>query len=336
MCSQSRTPRFEDLEEKGFLVIPSFLSSDDMEFLLSDYQAKAKEVANNTNYSVVDVSEAAISKTKNKMAAIVSKVQEFTDISVDTSCVHIGYYFASEKVSFGWHQDHESYYALQNHYNYLNFFMPIHKPLKEKGNLSVVPWDSLKEQSEEAHKTLVGSGASITHTIDGRTLFTQEECLAAEIPADIDVISQTPELEAGDLLLLRGDIFHQTQDTDTDRIALSIRFANPNAQISRQKLLIGGKRKTNQMINNWTDFGPMVKAFQASGRKSMTWRELQEAMSRENFTERKKPRNKVLQAKLWVQRLFTGSFYPSIKCLIESRRATKEINRLRLEQEQHS
>jgi hypothetical protein len=60
------------------------------------------------------------------------------------------------------------------------------------------------------------------------------------LSCDFDEIGDTPQLEAGDLLLLRGDVFHKTQDTDTDRIAISFRMVNSKTIVRRSSLVSFG------------------------------------------------------------------------------------------------
>src|SRR6185295_1132801 len=63
-------------------------------------------------------------------------------------------------ISFSWHQDHESFFTIQNHYDYLNFYIPIVKPRKDKSNLSIVPFDVLERASARSFRKLVRGGAT--------------------------------------------------------------------------------------------------------------------------------------------------------------------------------
>ncbi len=329
MNDHSAGVHFEDLENKGFLTIPSFLSADEIEYLLATF--KSQGTAENANYSLVEVPASVIEKLKDKLSAVIAKVGQNTQIKVDFSAIHIGLFFESEKINFGWHQDHESFYALQNHYDYLNFFVPIQKPSKEKGNLQVVPWNVLETRYPEAYKRLVRSGGNNTLVIDGKTIFTEDQGVTAELPVDISEICVTPELEAGDLLVIRGDMIHQTQDVETARIAFSVRFTNPETSISRRELVTGGPRKTYMMINNWHDFGPMIKAFQVAGKKTMSWRQLQEEAKKIQPIENGlRTRGKVIHLYLWLQRIVAGGVVESIKRWYGTKRAKEHISTLEM------
>ena len=48
-----------------------------------------------------------------------------------------------------------------------------------------------------------------------------------------DEIAQTPHLREGDALLFRMDLFHQTQDTETERVALSLRMVDNELPCTR-------------------------------------------------------------------------------------------------------
>lgn len=315
---------FEDLDKKGFLVIPSFLSSDEVECLLEDFNSQG--AVDNANYSLVEVRDSIIQMLKPKLTSALEQVDQNTQVKVDMAAVHMGLYFESDKINFGWHQDHESYYALQNHYDYLNFFIPIQKPEKAKGNLQVVPWDRFEDLYPEAYSKLIRSGANNTSRVNGKTIFTEDQGLTTELPIDVGEIAFTPELGAGDLLLFRGDIVHQTQDADTDRIAFSIRFTNPDTVVSRKELVTGGPRKTYMMINNWSYFGPLIKAFALTGQKTMTWTQLQEEIKKIELPKTGfKTKGKIIHLYLWLQRLATRSVLQSIRCWSGSKAANTYI-----------
>jgi Phytanoyl-CoA dioxygenase (PhyH) len=311
MSATNTAPCYEDLETKGYLVIKAFFSPDDIQALLSDFHQM--RMAANTNIKVVVVGDAAAARVKERSIDVVSEVARHTGIQVHTDAVHLGCYFASEMVSLKLHQDHESHYAVQNLYDYLNFFVPIQKPDKAKGNLRVIPWDRLKARSPELFHKLVRRGGTAYETLAGKTLVVADGGLVAELPYDIEELCVTPELEAGDLLLLRGDVVHGTQDTATKRIALSMRFVNRDTLVLRKQLLAGGPRKTVMMQSNWSYFGRLVRAFQKSGLDAMPWRQLQEALTCDAAEQPPaRSRRLSIRATLLVQRLTTGAVFPSL------------------------
>lgn len=103
--------------------------------------------------------------------------------------------FDSEQVAFGFHQDHESYYELQNHYDYLNLFIPIQKRKRDKGNLVVIPWDGLKERCPEESAKFIGAGGASFASVWQKTFVTDDHGIVSVLRFDIGNIGWTPELD---------------------------------------------------------------------------------------------------------------------------------------------
>src|SRR5436190_119771 len=146
-----------DLETKGFVHVPGFLAPDELQACREDFAQQP--LATNRNYGVSIVSDRAISRFKGRVESVMALVRERTNLRVD--CTLGGGYFATGRgISFPWHQDYESFFSSQNHYDYLNFYIPIVKPLREKSNLTVVPFDALKRQSPDTFRRIVRGGAT--------------------------------------------------------------------------------------------------------------------------------------------------------------------------------
>lgn len=128
---------------------------------------------------------------------------------------------AVPSVDFPWHIDHESYYLYGQHRHYLNLWIPIEKESAEDANLCLVPFDQLASVDQELCGMVVGAGA--VKVQDGQFFF-DSLGLSRECKCDLDSIAETPKLRPGDLLILRGDVLHRTQNRRIDRIALSIRL----------------------------------------------------------------------------------------------------------------
>ena len=147
-----------------------------------------------------------------------------------------GVFFAvRDGINFGWHQDHESYFIHQTHRNYLNVYIPILKPDRERSNLSVVPADNFSKAAPDLWQALEGRGAS-TFRQEGGRLWISDDCSGGsvgELDFHLDTIAETPELGPGDALLLRGDLFHRTQDNATNRVALSVRVSDDSHLVTR-------------------------------------------------------------------------------------------------------
>ena len=315
---------FTDFSRKGYLVIPSFLSSEEIQALLTPYD-NLTEITNH-NYDIGEIQETALTIIKTKLTNTIDKVTDSANITVSYDGLHAGYYFASKKVSFGWHQDCESYFATQNHHDYINFYMPLKKPVKEKGNLSFIPWDAFKARCPREYEMLCSTSAAIFFVVNNTTIVIKDEGIVCELPFDINELAVTPELEVGDLLLFSGDVIHQTQDTDTDRVALSVRFTNPATTISYRKLLTGGSLKNNMILQNWHDFGPMIKAFRTTRKKELTWQEIRavkDKLRSNNYSF--ETRGFVRKVIFWAQKVLHGNLLASGLAWIRYKKALEYV-----------
>jgi hypothetical protein len=239
---------FRDLETIGYVYIPNFLSPSELKLLKSEY--KHSKVVENKNYALVH-SEIAKKILGKKVKAIIDAVTEQTFLKIDHLASTINY-TDTKHINFDWHQDHESFYVFQQSINHLNFYIPVVKPDPTKSGMSLVPMDKILEfvVGKQAER-VVNYGATrfkvhstYTHVID------EETGKDFNIPVNIDTIAVTPELHEGDLLLLRGDVIHKTQDVDTHRVAISIRAIDGTAPVNKDILQSGCQTKQNYINRN--------------------------------------------------------------------------------------
>lgn len=269
----------DHLSTKGYAVVPSFLSLDDIDFLCKDYEINAN--ASNTYSNLRFLSKEVVHKIKDRFDTIMQKAAE---AGIHTNLVVNGYYFMTEEVEKGgpllWHTDHETYYVYQNHTEYLNFYIPLQKPVLEKSNLSLVPLDALQRKSPEVFEKLLGGGALALKVENGITKIfdnNQRKIKPAYIlDYEIDEISVTPHLNSGDLLILRGDVIHKTQDMETDRLVVSVRSVNRNNVINRKAFVKGGLVKYQMMVNNWELYIDLMEHFKVSKKDEVTIGEYEE------------------------------------------------------------
>jgi hypothetical protein len=129
-----------------------------------------------------------------------------------------------------WHQDHESYYASNDHFNYVNLYVPISKPNRAKTNLCVVPFDKLRDVCKPLHDVCYNGGAArYTHY---RPPGGKVRCMRLDdaqgtnevYDCDLELLKETPQLGPGDALVIRGDTLHRTEDLATVRTVLSLRI----------------------------------------------------------------------------------------------------------------
>ncbi len=273
------TVNFKDLETRGFVVIPGFLSSEEIQYFCDDFERQPLD-AGNRNYRLTAMSPDANARLTQRATDVIAAVGRQTVLQVDLP--RGGSYFATgarRGINFSWHQDHESFFELQNHYDYLNFYIPIVKPRQDKSNLSIVPFDVLERQAPATFRRVVRSGATRFVRMGRWQLVVCDDTgTVHRVRGDLSEMAHTPQLAAGDLLLLRGDVIHRTQDTETERVALSFRASRAGTIVNRRRLAAGGMEKAHMMANNPGPYLRMFKGFDAAGSREVPADRLQELM----------------------------------------------------------
>ena len=267
---------FKDLETRGVVHIPGFLSEAERQEYVEDFHARSFE----SFYRFKRASPAANAHAGERVQEVLRLVRQQTDLRVDAP-QHI-WYFSTGKTDgtlTPWHQDTDSFWQTQNHYDYLNFYIPVMKERPDKSNLMVVPFDVLEREIPKTYRKLVRSGSHHFSRVRNKLLAHSDDTGAWHVvQGDFDRIAYTPHLAAGDLLLLRGDIVHRTQDAETERIAMSLRVSNSQTIVKRWQLAHGGFSKVNIMTKFPEVYQKMFLAFDAAGRDEMPLGELNQRM----------------------------------------------------------
>jgi hypothetical protein len=218
-------------------MVPSFLSGQELTMLREDC---AVSKARFGPLGLMPADAPVVKAFRTRLDAIASEVHAATDIRADVPALG-SYVTVTKGESYewqGWHQDALTYYLQQDNYHYLNVYLPIWKPLRHKSNMNIVPYDTLPHHvSPDMLARLKGSGARRGKVRNGKTVLLDDENGGHDLlPFDLMDISFTPEMEAGDLLVMRGDMLHRTQDVDTDRVAVSFRLARSGGAMDRRRL----------------------------------------------------------------------------------------------------
>ncbi len=262
------------IETRGFAVIRNFLNQEELNILLNDYN-ESKNRAQNANYPITYLGPEVFPLLREKIMELSEAVGKVTSTCVDSD--QGGIYFSVKKgIKFDWHQDHESFFMNQNHTDYLNFYTIILKEKPEEANLHVIPFDKFKAKSPEYFERVVGGGAIRYEVHNNETRIISDETgkKIGTLPYDIGTLAETPQLNAGDLLLLRGDLIHSTQIADSARVALSVRMANSKNRISLKKMVNGSKAKRITMTNNRQVYTKIFNAFEQLNAVESTYSEL--------------------------------------------------------------
>ena len=139
----------------------------------------------------------------------------------------------------------------------------------------MIPFDVLERESPETFRRVVRGGATRFVVVGDKQIAVAEDAGTTHVvPVDIERLAHTPMLDAGDLLLMRGDVIHRTQDTDTERVSLSLRVASTKTVISRTTLADGPLAKARTMVNNPPMYEPIFRAFEDTGKNEMEIGEL--------------------------------------------------------------
>lgn len=220
------------LATRGFAVVRGFMPSDLVETFARDHRSGAASA--NKAYSLGLPGAEAMDQLRPLIERQIAIFQANPGFS--PTRIGGGVFFAvGNGINFGWHQDHESYFIHQTHRHYLNVYIPVVKPERAKSNLSIVPADNFAEAMPTLWARLEGRGAA-TFRQEGDRLSISDDWaggLIGEPVTHLDNIAETPTLDAGDALLMRGDLFHRTQDTDTPRVALSVRVSDDTHTVTR-------------------------------------------------------------------------------------------------------
>lgn len=265
-----------DLKSKGYVHIRGFLSERELLLLREDFERQSVKVNANGNYDTPVASQMLIWKFERSMKVVGDVVRATTAINCDMTVA--GVYFSVERgIGFPWHQDHESFFIYQQHVDHLNFYIPVVKPEAKRSNLCLIPFDLLREVVPESkYQRLVGSGAARFFPNGMETRVCDDESDEEyTLPVNIEELKVTPELEAGDLLLIRGDVIHRTQDTQTARIAVSFRRALSTSPINRAKFISGGNFKKRFIRNNLATYKNYLDCFDALNCESITPKQVQ-------------------------------------------------------------
>lgn len=268
----------KDLDTRGFIVVRGFLSPDELQVFRGDCGVDADD-RSFRGAQPVDRSVAQTGPTRpvceqfqSKFEASAAAFSAGTSTRVDMSYASI--YFGTGNVNFEtFHQDIQSWFTYQNHVDYLNFWIPIIKPVYEKSNLSILPLDTLRARCPAAYERTVKQGAlRFFSTKKGKAKLVDASGGRSTIyDFHLDDVAFTPLVSAGDLLILRGDVFHRTQDVATNRVALSWRFVNSKGLVERAKLVRGGIGKYKTLFERRRMFQPMLDCFAAMKTPRVPW-----------------------------------------------------------------
>jgi ectoine hydroxylase-related dioxygenase (phytanoyl-CoA dioxygenase family) len=225
----------KQLETQGFCIIKGWLNATEQARAMAQYQAELarsrREGIVNKNYQVLQ--DPRPHGLDDKILKLLEQVRARTDLTTDWPRPQADY-FDNQMVTFGWHQDHEPYYQYQDTYNILNCWVPLIIPQGHSG-LSLLPQHVLQAREPELWARFKGRGAKSLRVVAGRTIIRDDqEGDLFYLNWSIDDVAVTPDLEPGDLLLIRCDTIHRSMPPLGHRVSLSVRCLNSGGIITRE------------------------------------------------------------------------------------------------------
>ena len=248
----------DELSKKGFVVLPNFLDNSDVSAEMLDWLESAKKFKDGVISDLPELYIESIKKKISKLIPEIAD-QLGISVHTDRFAYSAIRIQKSEggpelrlpfdlhrdpKIHPGgvlnWHVDHFSYYLLGDHKNYLICYMPVKKPDHKSSNLAIIPYDILHKFDPDSHFRIKERGALRFRCVEHDTKlwfqmrFPEESIEIGDWFAiddyfpqagwkmKIDLESQkvTPFLAENDLLIMRADVIHRTQDSKSDRISI--------------------------------------------------------------------------------------------------------------------
>jgi hypothetical protein len=243
---------FNDLMTRGFVVIKNFLDSTDIQDLQNEYDFKKNLILNNNRYHWSDLTL----DIKNKIHLVARKIDPQYTI-----CMSV--FFNNKEMNLTWHQDHESYYLWQS-LDELAVWIPILKQHPAQDGISLIDFEELKKHvPPEIYTRMLGRATSGFKFLDNGNMMWRDDInnQQIELPVNFDDIAVTPEIDVGDILLMRGDVIHRTQKPTAERVAISVRCHPKNHVMSKQEFYSGPEEKQKYLRNLETFVLPLKQTF---------------------------------------------------------------------------
>jgi hypothetical protein len=246
MSSGTHQPGWRDLHDKGFVVVPGFLGRKEIDALLRGFDEGPPPTDYPFGFKLIG--RASLKAAWSRIEPALTEIRAQTSIRADVvNFLTLSHYITTRfaERSSNLHQDFDLDYKLtRDHVNYLNFWIPLRKPEPLKSNVTLVPFDAIRAKDSAEHERLVGAGGNRFVPRGGKTaIFGRYGSILSAgdsrepervVDFDLEEIAIAPPLAAGDLLLMRGDLIHRTQDVETDRVAASVRVTYSGKTIARE------------------------------------------------------------------------------------------------------
>ncbi len=206
----------ERLRRRGFCVVPKLFTEEECAQLLPHYRSQAAL----TDAKTPSLADASLTElVRERLSPLLPAAYVPSALA--------GFFFATERgVDHGWHRDHGTFFVNQSHANLVLAWIAVDKPDRRRSGLSVLPIDAVPRWEQLG---LEHGGAS---RVEGGSSVLEDDQTGErhELGCVPDEAGVAPEAGTGDVVLLRGDVLHKTQDRETQRVALSMRISGTEAR----------------------------------------------------------------------------------------------------------
>jgi hypothetical protein len=272
------------IQEKGFFLYQNFADHNETGALLDLYQNA--EQSDNKNYPIRTLE---LSKIPREIFTRINTLKEYCFSGISSEITNAVFFSIKtsdlqNSINSDFHQDHESFYFSGDHFHHLNFYLVVEKDDINHSNLDIVPMDKLSKADKKFADLALGSGATI---ISDQHYYLQSKNLSYKFDFDINSVIETPKLDVGDLLILRGDVIHRTQDQQVNRVALSIRSGRTDLLVEKYRYYPTSLNHLYFIKNNVKPYAKWAFLFKIANKDFMTLAELRVMYSEigKNYTE---------------------------------------------------
>ena len=240
---------FANLLDQSYCVVKNFLNSDDLAQLSQDFDLIKTTDFLNPNFNILPVGKKVkIDNILSKIEVLSKDIQDSVNITTNFTSTPI-YFSIEHGVNFEYHQDHESWFLYGDHTNYLNIWIPVIKPSVELTNVVVIDLIRLTNDHPEL-EFLKNYGATRFKAGSTSRIFDDNTGTEIELNFNLNDYSECPQLEQGDALVMRGYCIHKTQDTSTNRVAISARRLLTTYNIHKSHFDLDSLAKKQIVENN--------------------------------------------------------------------------------------
>lgn len=262
----------DSLNKHGYVIIPNFLSEDELSGIISDYHAQKHTVGQNKTVNIFLLSDQYREYVGKKIIHLYN--EQFEDPNstnkIDTLFPYASY-VDNKLVNVPWHQDVETSFLFQT-WDYLRAYIPIIKPDRLLSGISMVSNQTIRDMGKEYEDELLERSATLLFNLgDGTAKYEDEDSGSKKIiPLDLAKNKVNLDIGPGDLVLFRGDTIHRTQDTLTHRVSITLSCMRSNGVIQKDYLTNAGGKREVYMKNNPKPYQRIVDKFEEKNVTEMT------------------------------------------------------------------